>query len=394
MQKKIFNGERLKSARQYRGLTTDELAKNINASKQSISQYETGNKNPDFARIAQIATALEFPTEYFMLRPRLSITPQSTYFRAQLTTSKKYRTEQIRKMEHLAYIYKIIADYVEFPAYGLPDLSSHGETPEYLAQLVRNHLKIGNKPIQDIIPLLEERGVIITSFLTGTDKIDAFSHRVKTEDDDVYIIALSSNKESATRKHFDVAHELGHIIMHGWSEDVEALGREEFRIREKEANDFAAAFLLPRETFLLDVVAHPIDIDYYIQLKKKWKVSMSAMMMRAYHLEVITYNQYQYMMKTMQKKGYRVHEPLDDKLVTAPPSMLKNALELLFDENIFDAKEFMQELVVQGLPMHSLEVEILLGLVEDYLRIPDEKLAKIIPFNLKTRQSTNLKEES
>ena len=39
---KLFNGNRLKSARQYRGLTVEELAQKINVSKQTVSQYETG----------------------------------------------------------------------------------------------------------------------------------------------------------------------------------------------------------------------------------------------------------------------------------------------------------------------------------------------------------------
>ena len=39
---KTFNGKRLKSARQYRGLTVEELSQRINVSKQTISQYENG----------------------------------------------------------------------------------------------------------------------------------------------------------------------------------------------------------------------------------------------------------------------------------------------------------------------------------------------------------------
>ena len=46
---------------------------------------------------------------------------------------------------------------------------------------------------------------------------------------DVYLIALPSNKESASRINFDIAHELGHILLHEWSEDEEVLTREEFK---------------------------------------------------------------------------------------------------------------------------------------------------------------------
>lgn len=86
---------------------------------------------------------------------------------------------------------------------------------------------------------------------------------------DVYIIALSSNKESAARINFDIAHELGHIMLHEWSEDEEVLSREEFKAKEKEANEFAAAFLLPEASFVPEVSLDPQKLDFYVQLKRR-----------------------------------------------------------------------------------------------------------------------------
>ena len=80
-------------------------------------------------------------------------------------------------------------------------------------------------------------------------------HLVGTADMPTYLIAYSNNKTSAARIHFDIAHELGHICLHEWSEDIEELSKEEFKRREREANDFAAAFLLPEETFRKDAEA-------------------------------------------------------------------------------------------------------------------------------------------
>ena len=41
-----FNGQNLKLARQYNGLTISELAKKINVSSQAESQYELGQTTP------------------------------------------------------------------------------------------------------------------------------------------------------------------------------------------------------------------------------------------------------------------------------------------------------------------------------------------------------------
>ena len=48
MIEKKFYGERLRSARMYRGLTLTELAKRTEISKQSISLYENDNNTPDY----------------------------------------------------------------------------------------------------------------------------------------------------------------------------------------------------------------------------------------------------------------------------------------------------------------------------------------------------------
>ena len=50
------------------------------------------------------------------------------------------------------------------------------------------------------------------------------------------------------------------------------------------------------------VSAYPTAIDYYRELKKKWKVSMQAMMYRSRQMGIITANQFQYMMRQISKK--------------------------------------------------------------------------------------------
>ncbi|MCH6544747.1 MAG: ImmA/IrrE family metallo-endopeptidase, partial [Deltaproteobacteria bacterium] len=71
-----------------------------------------------------------------------------------------------------------------------------------------------------------------------TSAVDAFSfwHGARP------CIFLNPSKRSASRSRFDIAHELGHLVLHADA----APGSP---IHEKEANAFASAFLLPRETF-------------------------------------------------------------------------------------------------------------------------------------------------
>jgi Zn-dependent peptidase ImmA (M78 family) len=235
-----------------------------------------------------------------------------------------------------------------------------------------------------MVTLLESKGFIITSFETSTTDIDAFSQYFEIEGRPVFIIAFSNNKNSAARINFDLAHELGHILLHEWSEDNENISREDFKQHEKEANAFAAAFLLPENRFTADLKFMPSDLGHYIELKKKWRVSIAAMLHRACELGIITQNQYQYNLRIMNAKGQRVTEPLDDVIAVSYPSMLSNAVSLLVDSKVFTKAALVKEFANYGLAMNPEELEKLLSLQKGYLS--DDETEDSNPFILRIKQ--------
>ena len=293
----------------------------------------------------------------------------STYFRALLTTSSKYRESQIQKMEFLADIFVFLQEYLEFPHHAIPDCA--GQTPEEAAATLRREWHLGTRPIENIVSLVESNGIIVTKFSVDTNDIDAFSQLVRIRDEDIYLIGYSENKTAASRIHFDIAHELGHICLHGWSEDIEKIDRDEFKEREKEANEFAAAFLLPGESFAKDAAVNPKSIPAYTELKRKWKVSIQAMARRSFSLGLIAMEEYQEIIRTLQRRGMRKQEPLDNMLVTASPTLLKTAVMMLLTENVFTPQEFMDELSYNyNLSLYPKEVESLLDLPRGTLNKP------------------------
>ncbi|HAU5258815.1 TPA: ImmA/IrrE family metallo-endopeptidase [Clostridioides difficile] len=354
-----FNGERLKKARIYREMTIFELAQKMNCERQVISMYENNKLKPEKNIIKQIAKELYFPVKFFLEKEN-DIIKGSSYFRALLTTNKKYRKKQIQRMEFLAQIYFFLQDYIEFPTLNLPDCS--GKTPEEAALLLRETWGLGLKPIDNIIYEVEQHGILVTSFSTSTDDIDAFSQMVDISGETFYLIGYSSNKTSASRIHFDIAHELGHICLHEWSEDVEALEKQEFKDRESEANRFASAFLLPEETFKIDAKRTPLRIPNYTELKRKWKVSIQAMIRRSYSLGIISMDEYHSMIRTLQCRGLRKSEPLDDELLTAMPALLKTAILMLLNEKVFTPKE-----LIYNFSLEPKELENILDLPNNTL---------------------------
>ena len=386
---KSFNGQRLRQARLYKGLSINDLAELLGVSKQAISQYETSNVTPDFDKMRIITNKLNFPSSYFFQEDSFDINAKTTYFRALLSANKNARLQQVVKIKHLAMIYEILSNYLEFPQLNIPDISEFLNSDEIdydaITQKVREYWGISKKPIEDFPYLLEKNGIIVASYPVSQDNIDAYSQKINIDGQDKFIIVLSDDKNSAVRSNFDAAHELGHILLHDWNLDLEELSREDFKKQEKQANNFAAAFLLPKETFLKDVSLYPRDLKYYIELKRKWKVSISAMLIRANKLGVINDNQYQYLMKQMAFNKWRQNEPLDNVIIKQEPILLSKSIEMLIGNNVFNAQELLDELAENNISMKADEVEKLLKLPEGTLSPREERnIASIV--NLKKKK--------
>ena len=382
---KEFNGQRLKTARTIRRLGLTELADILGVKRQTVSMYESGKiTDPGMDKIQKMSEVLEFPVGFFLDSKEEAVTVSNgVYFRSLLTTGTRYREEQEAKIGFVSTMYSFLSEYVSFPALNLPVIYED-ETIEEMAYKLRDAWKLGRGPINDLIYYVEQNGILVTAFSTSTNDIDGFSQRLYIDGEEKYLIALSKNKESAARMHFDVAHELGHILMHDFDDNIESLSSSEFKEREKEANEFAAAFLLPREAFIDDIGPYAAKFQYYVEMKKRWKVSIAAMLMRSRNLGLISYDTYQRLVRHMQTYGMRKREPLDDELMTAQPAMIKTAVDLLLNNNVMTAREFVQEISMNyNLTLYPAQIEELLGLKKGRLKEANLPLE----FNLKIKKN-------
>src|SRR5699024_3355284 len=91
-------------------------------------------------------------------------------------------------------------------------------------------------------------------------------------------VFLNYDKGSAVRSRFDLAHELGHLLLHSQIKESDFNKRSIYKRIEQEANYFASSFLLPEESFGNDLQIN--SLSHYIVLKEKWKVSIAAMIYR------------------------------------------------------------------------------------------------------------------
>lgn len=386
MDKKTFNGKRLKNARFFRGLTLTELAKRTGISKQSLSLYENERNIPEHERVQSLASSLNFPYDFFFQTEIYETVTEVTYFRSLSSASKMNRTSQSVKLEYVAKMYEVLLEYIDFPVLNLPDVSFDGSDDEFdeksiedtrqqiesIAQQIRDFWGIGDVPIKNLQFLLEKNGIIVTGFDTLEDKIDAFSQRTIVGNEDMYFIAVALGQRSEGRIWFDMAHELGHILLHPWSENLELITKEEFKAREKQANMFASALLLPKSSFGKDVQAYPTDLKYYQYLKKKWKASIQAMVYRSNQLGIITDNQFQYMMRQISKNGWRTKEPGDVPYVLNE-NIFQGAIDLLIEEKMLNPANIMRTFKQYGITLYHKDIEELLHLRKGTLYVEESK---------------------
>ncbi len=348
---RVFNGKRLKTARVYRAKTIDQLAQETKINKKDILAFEEEKYKPVVENEMKLANALKFPREYFFQNDNIKVLVESTHIRPE---SPIPRVEEISYKEKLIMTHKLISfieGYIKFPEMNLPTNLNRNDDIETLASKLREHWNLNDGPIGNMVTLLEINGIAISGI--NVDKRGAMSFTQKQSVDKVsrYLISLGNDKKSATIRNFDLAYELAYIVAN----------EANIQLKKFSKDEFACAFLLPKDTFWNDL-NNVEELDDYVQLKKKWIVPISAMILRAYDLGAINYKKYMYLMKEMDKRGWLKKEPLDENIKATSPVLLKKAVDMLMDNSIMNSKTLVDNLSNCGLSIYPDEIELLLGL--------------------------------
>src|SRR6266545_3187377 len=326
----LFDGSRLTLARHLAGLRKSDLATRVEKSPTAVAAWESGAKRPTAATVAQLALSLSVDPGFFAVRSddiaALSTTP---HFRSLRSTSQLARDQAFAYGQLAVDIATSLERHVEFPDVDMPSYpvavdDSEGDGPERAAQLVRDRWEIGSGPAGHLVRLLEHHGVLVVFSPPQTAAVDAYSFDSRLRS----VVVLNPIKRDYYRQRFDVAHELGHLIMHG---DAEPGGR----IVEEQAHRFASELLMPAAE-IRDLLPATMGGNVWIalgKLKERWGVSMQALLFRARRLGRLGDVSYRNAMTTISARGWRRDEP---GLITAieQPSLLPKAVELLNHEGI------------------------------------------------------------
>jgi Zn-dependent peptidase ImmA (M78 family)/transcriptional regulator with XRE-family HTH domain len=288
-----FNPSRLILARKRRGLSKIALAKASKIGLRSIVYYESSKVTPSDETAQLLAVALQFPIHFFYEDDIEEINSDAASFRSLSKMTASQRDSAIAIGTLATTVCKWIERHFELPAPNVPSLRNF--EPETAASVLRNEWGLGERPIKNVVHLLEAHGVRVFSLPIDSVAIDAFSvwHQGTPF---VFLNPMKSGERGRT----DAAHELGHLTLHdhGVSRDRQA---------EAEADLFAASFLMPAA----DVIAHTpraLSVNTIHKLKKRWRVSAIALVHRLKDLCLITEWQYRRFCLELSQAGYRSRE--------------------------------------------------------------------------------------
>jgi len=334
---------RIKQARVSREMSAGDLADRLELSRQVISQYELGKTTPSMAVLNSLSHVLKYPVSFFSKEPVSESTANSpVFFRSRKTTLQKTYNASIERIKLLGEIEAYLSRSVDLPKVNLPKIDCEStsldiDSTEHLSLEVRRYWGLGVGPIINLLGTLERNGVSVSSITLRLSKIDGFS----LWNNGRPTIVISNDRKSNTRIRFAASHELLHLILHSdmfTREDLK--NKETASMLEKEADIFAGAFLMPKESFSKDVYSS--SIDHFIQLKAKWKAPIYAMIKRCEILGLLSERQIRYLSDQMTNRGYWKNEPLDNMPIEKPVAF-KQAVELVIDNKIIDAYKFRED---------------------------------------------------
>jgi Zn-dependent peptidase ImmA (M78 family)/DNA-binding XRE family transcriptional regulator len=291
----VLTPSRLIIARKRRGLTLARLAELTQLSTRSVSLYENGHQTPSEDTLRLLAQTLDVSPAFLGASDLDEIPQDAVSFRALSKMTARQRDRALSAGRVALLINDWIEERFSLPDADVPSLTGHD--PEAAAEVVRARWGLGEKPIGNLLHLLEAHGVRVYSLTAENDELDAFSLYWRGQP----FVFLSTGK-TGERGRFDAAHELGHLVLHG---EHEVPHRP---TAEVQANRFAAAFLMPAAS-VLGHGLHEATTERILDTKAVWKVAAMALTHRLHELDLLTEWGYRTACVQLSRLGYRRAEP-------------------------------------------------------------------------------------
>lgn len=309
-----LNPKMIALARESRGLSQLELADKLNLSPAHMSRIEK-----DFAEVGQhhlieISTVLSYP-EGFFYQEGETLPPALALRKRNIVAQKILLPVEAEVNINRLHVEKLL-NAIGHPEINLPilDIENLG-SPSEAARKLRKLWKIEKGAINNLTQVLEENGLFLVNFDFNTERVDGMSILANSK----FPIVFSNKRSLGDRQRFTLAYELGHLVMHlqtnpKFTRDI-----------SHEANEFAAEFLMPEKDIKGDF-KDGVTLNILADLKRKWKVSMQALLYRANDIGIITDGQKRYLINQFNSMNIRRREPAELDIPRENPMKLRDMI--------------------------------------------------------------------
>jgi len=236
----------LKRIRGARKLSQQRVADSAGLSLSAYRKIENGKSEPRVNSLQSICASLNVPLAQ-VLAPAVELKRVRFRSKKKLRTRAYIMSEVGRWLTDYNEIEEILGDRANYALDGVAaDLEPGPNRPLAAARAVRERLGLSrDEPIRDICGLLESAGIKVFPMQVASDAYMGMS--VAPSERGPAIAVNTWERITVERWIFSAAHELGHLILH--LDDFNAEATDEDEEHEREADAFAAEFLMPDEVF-------------------------------------------------------------------------------------------------------------------------------------------------
>lgn len=303
-------GDRLKLARKRAGYSLRSLSTALDGevSAQAIGKYERGEMMPGSGVLTRLCRTLGVSPEYLLSEQVEEL--EAVEFRKLSGTSAGDRARVEAEVIDALQRYLAIEEILEIDsgAWREPGCRNRfvgrEEEGEILADELREDWELGIDPIPNMTALLEDRGIkVLVMPLPG--RVSGLTCLVRRPRQKSKVPVIVVNRDvTLERRRLTLAHELAHRL----------IDEESPVDHEKASTVFAGAFLIPRDHLLREVVQkggvrrNALGYREIVHLKRTYRVSAAALLMRLKQVEVIDEATLIYAFQTFAR-GWRSAEP-------------------------------------------------------------------------------------
>ncbi len=320
-------GEAIVTLRRASGLTQQKLADRAKITQAALSRYENELRSPDAATVATLAKSLGVTAEFLQRAERAE---GAFMIDAHMRRRATAKPTVWRRLEAKLNVYRqhleAITETVDLvPRLSLPTFDPMEYAPDEAARMVRMQWRMPAGPVRGLARWLESAGCLIVAEdfgSTGGGRVDGLSQWSGDAP-----VMLVNERVATDRLRLTLAHELGHICLHSGELADDP---------EDEANRFAAELLMPAAAIRADL--RNLDLGRLHLLKRRWGVSMQALIERAHHLGTLAPAKRTSLYKALSKRGWRTKEPLSDELPPEQPALARRLVVALADAGLAESE--------------------------------------------------------